>query len=756
MRGTQLFAPLDSNIPLSQTSAQSADKQHYYADSRQQLLAELERVDRLIQMQVLRARQVHHSDPDFQGLCLSEAEVDYLLAQPLGHPHWANVSTPFFHEVQATLEKMRAVNARYKGESERRGIVLRLETLARLFQLSSMDIDILLICLAPELDLRYERLYAYLQDDVTRKRPGVDLVLNLLCSSLEGKLSAKQRFATGAPLRKWQLLHLLEEPRHPSPLLSKHLKLDERVVNYLLDADELDSHLLPYVRHISPQARWQDLLLPEETKHRLMRLARRKETKGQGRIFSLHGPAGAGKHTIAEALCGELGLGLLTVDLRRLLDVEQTAFESIIRLAWREALLQGAVLYWDGFDALLADDKQIWREALLRILQGSSLAFLAGNAPWEPGDALRKCAFLRVELARPAYTERVQLWMRALEDNAVSGTDLDLEALAARFRLGSGQIWDAAAGARHLARWRNPEGEQVTMADLYEACRLQSNPRLAALAQKIIPHYGWNDIVLPAEPQQQLREICNSVRYRPLVYEQWGFDGKLAMGKGLNVLFSGPSGTGKTMAADLMAGELELDLYKIDLSMVVSKYIGETEKNLARIFAEAETSNAILFFDEADALFGRRSEVRDSHDRYANIETSYLLQKIEEHEGMVILATNLRKNMDEAFVRRMHFTVEFPFPKEQDRRRIWERIWPQATPRVPELDLDFLARRFEIAGGNIRNIALAAAFLAADEGGVVNMNHLLRATRREYQKMGKVIGNEFSEYARMGQARSGV
>ena len=202
------------------------------------------------------------------------------------------------------------------------------------------------------------------------------------------------------------------------------------------------------------------------------------------------------------------------------------------------------------------------------------------------------------------------------------------------------------------------------------------------------------------------------------------------------------------MAADIMAGELGLDIYKIDLSSVVSKYIGETEKNLARIFAEAETSNAILFFDEADALFGRRSEIHDSHDRYANIEISYLLQKMEEYQGVVILATNLRKNMDDAFVRRMHFTIEFPFPTKNDRRRIWKQIWPDDMPRSPELDLNFMAGRFEVAGGNIRNIALAAAFLAADDGGAVNMVHLTRATQREFQKMGKVVmGREFGKYA---------
>ena len=237
-----------------------------------------------------------------------------------------------------------------------------------------------------------------------------------------------------------------------------------------------------------------------------------------------------------------------------------------------------------------------------------------------------------------------------------------------------------------------------------------------------------------------------------MVYQEWGFDQKLSLGKGLNALFAGPSGTGKTMSAEIMAGELGLDLYKIDLSTVVSKYIGETEKNLARIFEEAETSNAILFFDEADALFGRRSEVRDSHDRYANIEIGYLLQKMEEYQGAVILATNFRKNMDDAFVRRMHFTVEFPFPGEYDRRRIWEQVWPQGTPRSPDLNLEFMARRFEMAGGNIRNIALSAAFLAAADGRVITMPHLIRATRREYQKMGKVVTEgEFGAYAEFAE-----
>jgi SpoVK/Ycf46/Vps4 family AAA+-type ATPase len=724
----------------------------HYATSLQHILVELERIDLLIQVEVGRARQVQASDAEFQGLYIPEQEVDALLAQPLGMPSWATVPASLPLEVRTALDRDRLAGeiAQRKVESTRQGIILRLEKLARLFDLTSFDIDVLLICLAPELDLRYERLYAYLQDDVTKKRPSVDLVLNLLCPSFEEKLRARPRFESDAPLLRHHLLHLFDDPSHQNPpLLGKYLKVDKRVVNYLLDSDEIDYRLLQYARHTVPQTRFEDLLLPSDIKRRLISLTLDQRTGADGLIFYFQGPYGVGKQITAEAICRDLGMGLLAVDGERLLNTEGSSFNNMVHLAGREALLQNAAIYWNGFDALLADDRRASLDMLLRELEGRRrLTFLAGDTTWEPMDALHNRAFVRIEIPRPNYGERVQLWARSLNGDISLASDVDMSALANKFRFSGGQIKDAAITARNLARWRDPENGHVTLDDLYSACRLQSNRKLATLAQKITPHYKWNDIILPSDRLEQLKEICNYVKYRSLVYDDWGFDSKLSMGKGLNALFAGPSGTGKTMAAEIMARELGLDLYKIDLSSVVSKYIGETEKNLARIFAEAETSNAILFFDEADALFGRRSEIRDSHDRYANIEISYLLQKMEEYEGVVILATNLRKNMDDAFVRRMHFTIEFPFPNENDRRRIWKQIWPDDTPRSSDLDLNFMAGHFEVAGGNIRNIALAAAFLAADDGGAVNMVHLTRATQREFQKMGKVVmGAEFGEYA---------
>ena len=524
---------------------------------------------------------------------------------------------------------------------------------------------------------------------------------------------------------------------------SRTLAIDDRIVNYLLDIDEIDTSLQLYTKYRTPQATLAELLLPAEFKQRLRQLTQSKKVS----IFYFQGAYGIGKQATAEALCHELDIGLLIVDGEQLLGSAIEEFKIATRLICRETRLQGAALYWKGFSSLLEEDKQVWLRSFINETEEQQplLTFLAGNIVWEPADALKEVPFLRVEFPYPTTADRVQMWKRNLNGDRPDNSETELKELASKFRFSGGQIEDAAATARNLAQWQEPEEEHLTMTQLYAACRLQSNRKLGKLAKKIEPHYQWSDIILPSDQLQILQEICNTVKYRALIYEEWGFDRKLAMGKGVNVFFAGLPGTGKTMGADIIAGQLELELYKIDLSSVVSKYIGETEKNLSRIFDEAQTSNAILFFDEADCLFGKRSEVRDSHDRYANIEVSYLLQRMEEYQGIVILATNLRGNLDDAFIRRMHFSVEFPFPNQKDRRRIWEKIWPEDTPCSPDLNLDLMAERFEIAGGNIRNIALAAAFLAANDGGAIDMNHLFWATRREYQKMGRVAANgEFS------------
>jgi SpoVK/Ycf46/Vps4 family AAA+-type ATPase len=717
-----------------------------FLSSLEHILAELERIDLLVNVRVRQVQLEHHNDDGMPGLYISEQEVESLLARPNGMPPWA-ASCGQDEELQSVLGQM-AEEIERRMQASPADVDLRLVSLANRFGLSPIEIDIILVCLAPELDLRYERLYAYLQDDVTKKRPGVDLVLSLLSSSVTDKVAGRRRFAGTAPLIQLQLLRLIDDPsQQQTPLLGKYLKLDERVVGFLLGADDVDAALLPHVRTVEPESLPPAQSRLAELRERLVTLANRSGDDRSGLIIYLQGSYGAGKQTVAESICHELGVDLLVVDTEGLLGTEQA--EATLGLVAREAILQGAALYWDRFDSLLAEDRQAWLRAFTtEMQQRQGLSFLAGETTWEPADAWHDHTFVRTELSRLDHGERVRLWSDALDKEAASLTKADLEELAGLFRFSAGQIRDAVATARNLARMRSPESALLSIEDLKKAGRLQSNRKLGALAHKLVPHYTWDDIILPADQMQQLGEICSRARARSRIYDEWGFGRKLSLGKGLNVLFTGPSGTGKTMAAEVIANQLGLDLYRIDLSGVVSKYIGETEKNLARIFDEAETTNAILFFDEADALFGKRSEVKDSHDRYANIEISYLLQRMEEYEGLSILATNLRRNLDSAFVRRMAFIVHFAVPEEADRLRIWQGVWPPETPRADDLDLEFLARQLKLAGGSIKNIAVAAAFLAAEDDSQVMMKHLVRATRRELEKLGKlVVESDLGDYA---------
>ena len=716
-----------------------------FANSIEHLLAELERVDLMIRARVAQVRQAQTDDEHFRGLYISEQEVDELLRKPLGVPQWLSAAHPGrWDAIAEALARVDADVAARAGLARRHGVELRLERLQRVFALERFDVDVLLVCLASELDLRYEKLYAYLQDDVTRKRPTVDLMLNLLTPSPVVQLQARRRFIGDAPLCRHRLIEAFDDPAFPHPtLLSRGLKADERIVAYLLGDDgAIDVRLRPFVESLEPGGGLGSLIDHQALPPGLGELT---AVAAEAPVVHFTGPPGVGRRTLAGALCSDAGRGrLLVVQAERLL-ADPSQVTALLALVEREARLQDAAVLFEQADAFRIEANQAALRALDQaLLAGATICFLSGHREWDSAAPLGR-RYLHVAVPAPDAPRRLRMWQRALDGRRVEA-GADLAGVAGRFKLTFGQIDEAAATAVHLSRLRGTSAPGT--ADLYDACRSHSNRKLGGLARKIVPRYKWDDIVLPADRIAQLREICNHMKYRDRVYGDWGFGRKLALGKGLTALFAGPSGTGKTMAADVIAGELGLELYKIDLSSVISKYIGETEKNLSRIFDEAETSNAILFFDEADALFGKRSEVKDSHDRYANIEVGYLLQRMEEYEGVAILATNLRKNMDEAFVRRLHFTIDMPFPDEADRHRIWQGIWPNDTPCASDLDLTALARRFEMTGGNIRNVALAAAFLAADEGELVRMRHVMHATQREFQKTGKLLReHDFPEKA---------
>jgi SpoVK/Ycf46/Vps4 family AAA+-type ATPase len=711
------------------------------------LLPVLRRLDRLLEQAVAAAQRVYGpeaANDRYRGLYISWDEAERLLGREPGAPVLATTRT-----------------ASVEGLPDAAGGASRLGWLEGAFGLSAFDLEVIVLALAPELDLRYERLYAYLQDDVTRRRPTVDLCLNLLCTSAGEKLARRAHFAPDAPLIGHGLLHLLPDPQQVQPpLLAHYLKLDEQIVRLLLGQNGMDSRWAPFCQLIPPAVSLDELPISDEMKSVLPALIVRARSTQQPLRLYFCGPSGAGKRRTAEALAELAGMSLCVVDVAKLL-ASGADFERLLRPLFREAWLQDALLYLAGFDELRANGRDTLCHRLLTAMaESAAIVILAGAQPWVPS-AHVLTGMISVPFPIPDFAQRRACWHDNLAAEGIALDVQDLDALASRFRLTPHQIADAVVTARNNTLWhmagqsiqerRSGSLGPAIVAECFAAARAQTGHDLGALARKISPIYTWDDIVLSASALAQLREICAWVANRHHVLGEWGFGRKLSLGKGVNALFVGPTGTGKTMAAEIIANELGLDLCKIDLSSVVSKYIGETEKNLDRIFTAAENANAILFFDEADALFGKRSEVRDSHDRYANLEIAYLLQKMEHYEGIAILATNLRQNMDEAFVRRLQFIVEFPFPDESHRHHIWLRHFPPEAPRDQTLDYAFLAR-LRLSGGNIRNIVLGAAFLAAADRGQIGMEHVIQATRREYQKMGKVFSEvEFTPPREQGQ-----
>jgi SpoVK/Ycf46/Vps4 family AAA+-type ATPase len=691
------------------------------------VLSALQRLDALLQRAMPAAQESYGSEASrdpFRGLYVTPDQAVRSLVAPPGQP----LSTSDGPPIEPCWHDILAANVNWAWLRDAYG-------------LSDFELDLVLIALAPEVDLRYERLYAYLHDDVSRKRPTVNLALSLLCATADEKLARRAHFNADAPLVTQRLLAVIPDPQSVQPpLLAYILKVDEQIVDILLRQGGLDRRLSACCRLVNPPRGVDNTWLTTATGQSLLGMMSEAWGHHPLRLY-FQGPPGTGKHQAAEALTAEMGLRLLVVRLAQIPVTEHApdgrGFRDLVSCAFREAWLQGAILELDDMDSLECQQSVDCREYVFEQLAlHPGITIMAGRQPWTPGGR-EPLGVLVVPFALPDFAARRATWEAGLAACGYSLPADDLDALAGRFRMTPLQIQESVVTAYYSARWQ--AAAAPTRRELFAAARGQTGHALAGLARKIDPVYTWEDLVLPGDPLDQLHEMCQRVAFRQRVLGEWGFDRKLSLGKGISALFAGPPGTGKTMAAEVIAQELDLDLYKIDLSAVISKYIGETEKNLERIFAAATDANAILFFDEADALFGKRSEVRDSHDRYANIEIAYLLQRMEQYDGLAILATNLRQHMDEAFTRRLQFVVEFPFPDEAYRRQIWQVCFPREAPRDPALDFEHLARKFRLSGGNIKNIVLSAAYLAATENVPIGMAHLLRATRREYQKMGKVL-----------------
>jgi SpoVK/Ycf46/Vps4 family AAA+-type ATPase len=719
-----------------------------FRDAIDHLLAELDLLILMLHREVLRFRAIGVAVEDqFRGLYVSDEQVDAMLSRRNNGNSAEEIST--------VIEEKRENLTRRAGASISGGVDLPLERLVEMFSLNAFERLALLACAAVEVDLRFETLYSYAQNDVNRKRPTADLILRMFSESPADRLFLRSAFSAGGTLIRNQLIRTAADPqRQDQSLLATPLRPDERIVEYLLGRRTLDHRLLGLASVIEPERRFSELRLPTPLIKALSNAARYFGDSGALLLFI--GPAGTGKRSAAEALSLETRRRLLVADLRPALSLP-TALPEILALLRREVILHNANLLL-SFGEALADEHGITaqvRSDLERHLHSAGrLIFVAAE---NPALDLRSPAWptLHFEFSMPGFQQRIEFWKDALGDASIpAAASVDANMLANKYVLAGGEIRAAARNAADRALLNGGADPELKMEDLECAARARSNQGLRRLTQRVDTRHEWRDLVLPPRALQQLRDVCAAERYRQVVYSSWGFQTRLAHGKGLNVMFYGPSGTGKTMAAGVLARELALDLYKIDLSTVVSKYIGETEKQLSRIFHQAQSSNAVLFFDEADALFGKRTEVKDAHDHYANVEVAYLLQKMEEYEGIVILATNYRKNMDDAFTRRMHHIVEFPFPDPEYRERIWTTLLPPEAPLDSGVDFRFLARQFELAGGNIRNIILAAAFFAAEENSPMRMEHFILGTSRELQKMGKLPSRaDFREYFELIRTR---
>ncbi|MER7478376.1 AAA family ATPase [Streptomyces sp. NPDC126510] len=583
----------------------------------------------------------------------------------------------------------------------------RLAELSARLGLTELDSALLLIALAPDLDRGFEPLYGYLNDDVSRRRATVALALDL-CGVPVHLAGARARLRPTAPLAALGLL-TVEEPERP--FLSRSLRVPDRLVAHLLGDDTPDTALAGHL-HPLPHTLPGD----DEESARFTGLLAARLTTGAPPLTAY----------VRERREGD-ALPCVTSALR---DAGRTAVrfsgpEDGVPDLLREARLSGLTVVVTG----LPDEPG----SLVRQLAAAEdvPVLVTGTRPYDPRWCERDPLVLE---APPRRAGAVHAWSAALGGEG----EFDLAATVAPYRLAGDHITRAARAARDLAAF---EGVPLSPAHLRLAARRQSASGLERHARRIRPAVDWRDLVLPEGPLTQLRELSLRARHRDRVLGDWRLSAGGGRGRGVLGLFAGDSGTGKTLSAEVVAADLGLDLYVVQLSSVVDKYVGETEKNLERIFTEADRTDAVLLFDEADAVFGKRSEVKGAHDRYANLESSYLLQRLESFDGIALLTTNLRANIDEAFTRRLDLVVDFPFPDPGQRLALWRHSLSH-VPGAGGVELGSLAEDFELAGGSIRSAVVTAAYLAAGRGGNVTAGDLLEGARREYRKAGRLVPGE--------------
>ncbi|NCD71684.1 ATP-binding protein [Mucilaginibacter agri] len=596
-----------------------------------------------------------------------------------------------------------------------------IEKLVQRLGLSAFERDILVLCAALELDPGFTDVLASVHNDGSLTQPSFSTALAVLKDAHWSAISPAN------PLRYWQLIEI-----NNAPLITKSsLKINDHILYYLTGVQ----YLHPKLREIAEPIYTDGLLAPSQMQlaEEIIKLCTDKNESAQLPYIQFSGIDNADKASVASYVSTKLKLGLFGISAY---DVPMNVTEAAeLACLWnREAALNDYALFIDCSDIDSNDKNRTYAlKSFIRALRG--LVIINTH---ELTLNLKQPTVV-FDIKKPSSTEQLSLWKEMSGANGNSEA-LQLNKLVSQFNLSADAIHKAATEifSNDLKNQVHNEAYQdVIQKKLWKTCCNYTRPHLDELVERITPVASWDDIVLPDPQKNILRDIAVQVKQRSKVYGDWGFENKGLRGLGISALFAGESGTGKTMASEVLANELQLDLYKIDLSKVVNKYIGETEKNLKRIFDAADDGGAILLFDEADALFGKRSEVKDSHDRYSNIEVSYLLQRMESYRGLAILTTNMKNALDKAFMRRIRFVVQFPFPDAVQRAEIWKKIFPQNTPQK-DLSTEKLAL-LNLPGGSIRNVALNAAFYAAHENSGISMQHITKAAKAEYDKLEKPL-----------------
>ncbi len=654
---------------------------------------------------------------------------------------------------QMEVNDLEQVVANVEYDARAVQLQLPIDVLTEQADLDDLDRKILLLAATPHIDVDIRDSIARFNDNLLANYVDVRLCLEFLLTDPVERLLLRQRFNPDGTLRRARLI-TLERPRDGSGenLLSHEVFAAPRAMSLLLgEVGLLDTSMSGMATYIKPTIRLQDVILPEGELIQLVSLleqhaARQSFAKidspfalPNGLVVEISGPPGTGKTMLIHGLARHLQKGVLELDATRLTDMPDADFRRALYSSLDQARLTDSVMVLDGVDGLLAKGSARVAEVqdILRLHPG--ITMLTSRESGELDMNLDRFVVQRLIIGTPGPLDREQIFHLHLPEGVKFGPDCEVKALAGQYQFPGALIRNAMQVAVNRAYAGNVENPVITNDILRKACHEQIRASLDEYAVRRKVGLTLKDLIVPPETIEDIAEMFTAAKYRSHVLHNWGFNAKMSTGKGLVALFSGDPGTGKTLCATILANEMDQTLFQIAIPRVVSKWIGETEKNIEKIFETARASHGILLFDEADSLFASRTKVESSVDRYSNMATNMLLQEIENFEGVVILTTNLEKNIDKAFARRIGFKINFPFPEAEFRTRIWKTLMPVGCPVDPNLDWDLLGQRFELAGGNIKNAVLRGAYQAAAEGEVVRFKHLEFAARQECKNAGKVF-----------------